>query len=843
MDDDRHIEKDWQPQVFRCAVIGIALALILASLLEAAGFSTGQLLNLALATFVAYLVSRFDFEIPNSGSVFHPRTVFALWSAVMLGLFGCLIVTFAAAWMSFSDIKKPFDRVFAISREVVITFASALVFFFFIGSFTGPEITYVAGGFLIPNSIVLAAGAMATALYALSVLFDIAGVTIQGKRLGKNQLEDILLRPIIGHAAAFGLAISAFLVFNHFGMGFGLMVLPAAIAAHIAHKIHIRSLEQKTSEISEASRIHLATVEALATAIDARDQVGLGHVRRTQIYAVGIGSLLELSDDIIDALRAAALLHDVGKLAVPDHILNKPGQLTPAEMEKTKIHSSVGASMLEKVGFATPVVPTVKYHHEFWDGSGYPEGLRGSQIPLSARILAVADAFDTLRVARPYRPALSREDACSFLRAGAGNQFDPKIVDLFLRNLRSFEEDLEREGVMYEEDAMEPVSLLNESFVDQIKRANREVYTLYSLARDFGSAMGLKEMLTLFADKIRDFVPYDSCVIYLLDPTGDFADAVHVGGLHSNHLLGKRLRVGEGATGYALKKRKSVENVDPALDFAFTPSEELQDLKTMGAIPLLADDKLIGALSLYSSEVANYQDEHFRLLDTVSKIAADAIAKTLQHAQAETHALTDAITGLPNARSFQLEFDKELKRAMRSGSTFQLLMLDLDGFKAVNDTFGHRVGDSVLTALGKVIRAQLREYDFLARYAGDEFVALIPDTDDDSVTELCRRIVEGVSEFSIETESGERMKVGVSVGSAAYPAQGETLDQLVISADRAMYLMKFGNRRKLLERQTEQAEIVLINSDMIVEVGNEQVFSGENPPPRPELLSAASSVN
>jgi putative nucleotidyltransferase with HDIG domain len=179
------------------------------------------------------------------------------------------------------------------------------------------------------------------------------------------------------------------------------------------------------------------------TAIDARDQVGVGHVRRTQIFAVGIGECLGLSEAEIQALRAGALLHDIGKLAVPDHILNKPGRLTPAEMEKMKIHSSVGASILEKVGFNYPVVPTVKYHHEMWDGGGYPEGLKGENIPLTARILTVADAYDALRGVRSYRDAVSREEARKFLINAAGKQFDPKIVDVFLRNLSRFEQQMD----------------------------------------------------------------------------------------------------------------------------------------------------------------------------------------------------------------------------------------------------------------------------------------------------------------------------------------------------------------------------------------------------------------
>ena len=568
-------------------------------------------------------------------------------------------------------------------------------------------------------------------------------------------------------------------------------LLALSITAYVAYRIHVRSLEGKTTEVMEASRIHLATVEALATAIDARDQLGVGHVRRIQIYAVGMGRLLELSDAEIDALRTGALLHDIGKLAVPDHILNKPGSLSHAEMEKVKIHSSVGASILEKVGFPGPVVPTVKYHHEFWDGRGYPEGLRGAQIPLTARILSVADSYDALRGERPYRPPVSRDEACNFLRAGAGSQFDPKIVELFLRNLKFFEDEIAEAGLAYDDEASLQAG---PSFVEQIKLANREVFTLYSLAREFSSSMSLDETLSLFSEKIREFVPFDCCAVYLLEDAGEFANAVHVRGEGSEAIAGNRVRIGDGATGYVLKKKKPVENVDPSLDLAH--ADGAPDFRTMISRPLMADDRVIGAVTLYSAELAAYQPDHLRLLETVSKIAADSIEKSRRHAEAATHAHTDPITQLPNARSLQAEFDKEVKRATRTGSSFQLLMLDLDGFKAVNDTFGHKVGDKLLVAIGGVIRKELREYDFLARYAGDEFVALIPDTDAEEAGELCRRIEKAVSEFGLPADGGSVARVGVSIGSACYPTQGEAFDQLVISADKAMYLTKALHKQK-----------------------------------------------
>lgn len=793
----------------RWSIVASGAALVGLSALDVLTFPLVSVATLTIALVVASLVSKFEMKLPGSDSVFYPKTVFAIWGAATIGLFPSIILMAVASAASQKDSRADVGNwSFKVSKDVIATFISAAAFHFGLAYFSGPEATIVAGRFLVPNGVIFSATLMAAAYVAVVSSIDLLIEKLERGEIARHTAEAILVTPLIGQGLGLAAAICLFLTFNHFGIEFGLVLVPLAIGANVAYQIHIRSLAQKTKQITEASRVHLATVEALATAIDARDQVGIGHVRRTQIYAVGLGRLLDLPRMMIDALENGALLHDVGKLAVPDHILNKPGQLTPAEMEKTKIHSYVGASMLEKVGFQSPVVPTIKYHHEAWDGSGYPEGLRGSQIPLTARILSIADAFDTLRGERPYRPPVSREDACSFLRAGAGTRFDPKLVDLFLRNLRVFEEEIAGEGLEYEFDPAAASAISAESsFVEQIKRANREVFTLYSLARDFGSALGLKETVSLFADKVKEFVPYDCCAIYLLDISGEFADAVHVAGTMGASLSGKRIRIGEGATGYALKKRKAVENVDPALDFAFTAGHDLQNLKTMGSMPLMADDKIIGAVSIYTAELPLYQDEHFRLLDTVSRIAADAISKSQQHEQAETHALTDPITGLPNARSLHFEFEKEVKRSIRTNSTFQLLMLDLDGFKAVNDTLGHKVGDDLLTEIGGVIRTQLRDYDFLSRYAGDEFVALIPETDNEGVIELCRRIETAVTGFGLNVSENETAKVGVSIGSACYPLQGESFDQLVICADRAMYLMKAANKRKRLMKDMDETSI------------------------------------
>ncbi len=607
--------------------------------------------------------------------------------------------------------------------------------------------------------------------------------------------------------------------------------------AAIGYRLHVKSVEHQTRRLTEFNQVHMATVEALATAIDARDQVDIGHVRRTQIYAVRLGEILGLSEDEINALRTGALLHDIGKLAIPDHILSKPDKLTPAELEKTKIHPVVGASILEKVGFDFPVVPTVRHHHERWDGSGYPDGLKGKDIPLTARILCVADAYDTLRGARPYRPAIPRDQSRQIILDGSGMRFDPHIVQTLIKNLSFLEAEINAQGHAYPDLSGESMPIAkpqDQHFAEQIKLANREVFNLYELAREFSGSVTLQQTLEMFTKKVGEFVPYDTCILYLLEENKQLATAAHVEGANADILSMRRIKVGQGATGFALKSAETVINAEPDLDFTYSQTELLEQYSTMAAVPLIADGELLGAVTIYSHELAAYGEEHIRLLETISRIASDAIGKSLLHDEATTHALTDPMTGLPNARSLQLQFEREAGRASRGDTSFQLLMLDLDGFKAVNDTFGHKVGDELLRQVGQVILGQLRDYDFLARYGGDEFVAIVPNAEPEDVADLCDRIERAVSDFRLPVGSKGDAKVGVSLGSAGYPLSGATFDQIVVAADKAMYTRKISRKRLLAitnasGRSVAAAEPDKISSgNLIVELDESHILASRS---------------
>ncbi len=831
-------------KIYWCAMLCLSFFALSFAVYKVIEFSFLQFAVLGVSLVISLLVNKYQIKIPNTQTTISAKELVVFWGIIWLGIPGGILLSASASLAKFDTAKKSQKRwFFGVYVNTFSTFVAAIVFYLSLYYLTAFSANAVAENAIETRWLLVSTGLMAFIHFWLFSIFTSTFLAIESDYslagLWRKNFGWTVGCYLLGTFAAL---ISHFL-FLEFGLAFGLVVLPTVVFAHIAYKIHLARLAIKTKEITEASRIHLATVEALATAIDARDQVGIGHVRRTQIYAVGIGKVLGLPTGDIQALNTGALLHDIGKLAVPDHILNKPGRLTPAEMEKIKIHASVGASILEKIEFPYPVIPTIKHHHETWDGSGYPEGLKGKNIPLTARILAVADAYDTLRGARPYRAAVSREEARRFLLNGAGTQFDPKVVDVFLRNLWQFEKEVNAQGFSYSFDSASvneistpPDSDADQSYVEQIKRANREVFSLYELARVFSSSLNLHETLSLFVEKIGEFVPFDTCTVYLLNETGEFATAAYTDGKNSSALKNKKIKTGEGATGFVLKKRQPVYNINPGLDFSFEQLDFIQDYTAMASLPLMSEEKLIGAVSLYACEIENYEEEHMRLLETVSRIASDAICMALQHAESESRALTDPMTNLPNARSLQIQFEKEAGRAGRNGSNFQLLMLDLDGFKMVNDTFGHKAGDTMLREIAKVMRGQLRDYDFLARYAGDEFVAIVPETDTESIGEFCQRIEKAVSEFALPVGDEKFARVGVSLGAACFPKEGETLDHILIAADKAMYLAKAFRKQEQKESAKPpelSAQIPLLiescgeitTDDFIVELDESHIVS------------------
>jgi diguanylate cyclase (GGDEF)-like protein/putative nucleotidyltransferase with HDIG domain len=784
------------------------------------------LLSLVLIT------SSYPIRIPNTTASVTAGDTFTFLSVIVLGVPAAIVLGVADSFVSsHRTTKRMTSWIGAPSMMAASVFLSGHAFYLTLSAYAHIDkiplgITPIRIAYLmVPLAV------MTIVQYMLNGLSVATMCALKNRRPIWRFWHDGYLWTSWTFIAAAIAAAVVYAAITKFGFLYVLLSIPVIAVTYATHKIYFERVNEKTREASEMSRIHLATVEALATAIDAKDQTTHCHVRRVQVFAAGMGKVFGLSDGEIQALRAGALLHDIGKLAVPDHILNKPGRLTVAEFEKMKVHTTIGADILSRVDFPYPVVPIVRHHHEQWNGLGYPDGLKGEEIPMTARILAVVDCFDSVREDRPFRPGMTRDEACALLLRGAGVTFDPDVVDKFLTNLTRFEAEIEELNLDEHGSHQNPFrsrdfSDVSDSpnrngtpdYLDQIKNAHREVYALYEIARTFGASLDVKDTLGIIVNKVGHVVPFDTCAVYLHDELKGYAEAAHVAGKNSEILLGRSIAPGEGVTGFTLANRRSINRIDPSLDFAGVHLNPDTNYRAMASLPLIKDERLLGVLSVYSSELENYTDDHLRLLETVVRLASDALANAMHHAVAESNALTDPLTDLPNARCMYLRFEQEVSRANRTRRPFQVVMLDLDDFKQVNDSFGHKVGDQMLREVARLIQAQLREYDFLARYAGDEFVAVVQELVGDQVDELRERIEKTISTFLLPVNDTTYASVGISVGSATYGVDGETLDQLLIKADQAMYSSK-------AEHKQRKRQAVLGHADNLSELNQNKLTS------------------
>jgi len=615
-----------------------------------------------------------------------------------------------------------------------------------------------------------------------------------------------------------GAAIAALtsLVQHYAGWQSSLLVMPVIYSIYRSYSVYLGLLDGEKKHVEEVAGLHMRTIEALALAIEAKDQMTHSHLQRVRVYAVELGRELGLDDSELNALRAAAVLHDIGKLAVPEHILSKPGRLTVEEFEKMKIHPIVGGEILEQVRFPYPVVPIVRAHHEKWDGTGYPQGLKGQEIPIGARILSVVDCLDAVASDRKYRKALPLDEAMAVVAAGAGTQYDPQIVDILQRRYVDLErmatkQTAERAKLSVDlkvANGKAPASGLERSipiprsgngtsvdFLASIAAARQEVQMLFELSHDLGNSLSLDETLSVLAVRLKHLIPYDSIAIYAAS-NGELLPQ-YVGGNNFRALSSLRIPIGSGISGWVAENRKCIVNGDPSLEpgYLSDPEAKTGALRSALAIPLEGTEGVVGVLTLYRPEVDAFSRDQLRILMAISSKLALTMQNALKYRVAEDSATTDYLTGLPNARSLFLHLDSELARAKRSNGGLTVFVCDLDGFKQVNDRFGHLEGNRVLRLFADKLKETCREYDYVARMGGDEFVLVMPGLSADAVAKKAAQL--GVLAAAAGREVCGQDVVSLSIGEAFYPDDAADAEQLLVEADRRMYSKKQKHRNDL----------------------------------------------
>lgn len=565
------------------------------------------------------------------------------------------------------------------------------------------------------------------------------------------------------------------------------ILLPLLLISYLTFKTAMGRVDDANRHLMELNRLYLSTIETLAMAIDAKDQITHGHIRRVQIHAVALARAMGVREDAqIRAIEAAALLHDMGKLAVPEYILNKPGSLTAAEFEKMKLHASVGADILSAIDFPYPVVPIVRHHHENWNGTGYPDRLAGTAIPIGARILSVVDCFDALTSDRPYRPRLADKDALRILAERRGQMYDPLIVDTFVKlhadgGFRTSMASTESSFAAITGSGI-PTNLVlpnRANGLEDITASGEEMLALFELARGLNNRMGLSDAGDVIVKHLRRILPASLSVFYLYDVDTDELVSTYASGEHTDLVAGLRIPLGQRLTGWVGANRQTIRNSDPVLDLGEGGRLVTPRPKSCLSTPLMVGDSLVGVLSLYASGREAFSDDHQRIIEAIARQVATVVQQALTFDRSKHSAFTDQLAALPDHEQLEV---LSRSQSLVTNAPMALIYIVVGGLKEINAHFGHEAGNEILNHIVACTRRQIRPADVLFRYEGDQFLILQFQTDKLLATAMADRI-----SLAVETESvggRARGKVRVALGVAAMPDDGQSVDALIKSAKR-----------------------------------------------------------
>jgi diguanylate cyclase (GGDEF)-like protein/putative nucleotidyltransferase with HDIG domain len=586
------------------------------------------------------------------------------------------------------------------------------------------------------------------------------------------------------------------------GWTFTLALLPPLYLIYRSVRLYFGKMEQERTHAENMASLHLRTIEALATAIEAKDECTGDHLRRVQVYSLELAKHLGLSVDEVNALQAASILHDIGKLAVPDYIISKPGKLTPDEFDKMKVHTVVGAEILEQVAFPYAVAPIVRSHHEKWDGTGYPDGLKAEDIPIGARILSAVDCLDALASDRQYRRAMPLEEAMDYVAGLSARSFDPQVIEILKANYREFERlaqatplrnhKLSKDLIVSRGDAPDAGFEKSASSTaaagdrgaapgDSIAAAREEIRIIVDLALDLSKSWRMEDILSILAARLKQLVPYDCLAIYVREKS--ILKARYTSGLTSQIFASLEIPVGQGLSGWVVENGKAIVNGNPLVEPGYAEaSGQLGALNSALSIPLGDGvDQLSGALTLYRTEKDAYSADHLRVLLAIKGDIARAVDGAIRFQKAQQEADTDPLTRLPTKGAL-LAYLREGFTAPRK--PVAVLLCDIDEFRRVNELFGRQTGDELLKLVAGILRGHSRSVDYVARLGGDEFALLLAAARPDELAgkiETLDRLVANACRGLCGEET-----CGLAVGAACFPEDGADAESLIAFAEEAL---------------------------------------------------------
>jgi diguanylate cyclase (GGDEF)-like protein/putative nucleotidyltransferase with HDIG domain len=773
--------------------------------------SLGQPVLFLVLLLLSSIASALKVNLPltSSGSTMSVSYAVDFAALLLLGADPTMFVAATSAWSQCTfrtQTQPPAHRTLFSMASLVLTVKAAGLVYTLLG---GP----VAGANFTLATIARPLLGAATAYFLCNTAFIATAIGLSTRQpIPRVWNENFLWSApsyFVGALVAAGLA----LVINSNGNGAYWMAALATAPLYFmyrTYKVYMGRIQDQQQHVQQVSDLHLATIEALALAIDAKDQTAQTHIRRVQVYAAGLAHALGMPETDIQGVKTAALLHDIGKLAVPEHILSKPGPLTQEEFQKIRIHPQVGAEIISGVPFPYPVAPLILSHHERWDGKGYPDGLKGDEIPLGARILSVVDYFDALMSERPYHKAMTFTSAMDLLRQEAGKALDPRVVQMFIEMYPALAAQAEATQEparkltrvpAYAPAAQPAVGLVNESparttVFQDIALAHREIYALYEIAQAMGSSLGVSDTMALITSKLSNIVPFSCCALFLYSEETESLRCRFATGVESDLVHQLTVKNGQGLTGWVARNRRPLVNARPHADFEAAGLAVQTSLQSALVCPLVFNERFIGTIAVYHTSDAIYSDDHRRLLDRISEQAAAVIYNSIVFEQTQEDSLTDPLTGLPNTRFMFMHLTRELSRAHRLKAEVSLLVMDLDNFKDINDTYGHHVGDRALREVAAVLRAGIRPYDICVRYAGDEFIVVLSGCGGEEAERKRLELQQAVDALQFEGLPGTPLPVAISIGAAVFPHDGDSYETLLATADSRMYRDKTRRKRE-----------------------------------------------
>jgi len=601
---------------------------------------------------------------------------------------------------------------------------------------------------------------------------------------------------------------------NFIGVRYGwlteLLLIPMIYTVYRAYRAQLATVRDREQHLMETEALLKRTIEGLSMAIEAKDHGTHNHLMRVRVYVSELGRIMKLDPSVMQALFTAAFLHDIGKLAVPEHIINKPGKLTPEEFQKMKIHPVVGADILERVQFPYPVVPIVRSHHEAWDGSGYPDGLKGEEIPIGARILTVVDCFDALASERPYRKALSNTEAMAVVRSKAGTQFDPAIVQLLEQHYPELEklarqhcsEMLPLNTDIFVERGAAPAAGFQNSAHDSaadgaaagnshnerlgmLASAFREASAVFDATRPPRAFRSAREVSAMISAGLRPLIPFDCFAVYL--ESDDLLVCLYRDGPLADAFSDQPIPVGEGLSGWVVRSQRSVVNGNPTVEPCYrAQSGQFSAASSALAVPLATEDgRTFGALTLYAVRQHAFSEDHLHVLEAMQFRLSLALENALRSSIEEKAG--EAACSLPVAslESFLRRLEAEAGRARASGENLALILCGIDGLSAIGERYGRTAARTLLGSVAEVLPVCCGPAAVTARVDEDKFALLLNVADSTSIEPSLEAIADVLNEALAGFPGAPA--AFLTVGAALCPRDGATAEQLWDAADRDRY--------------------------------------------------------